>query len=289
MTPHPPSRILFATDLSSRCDRALDRTVQLGLQWRARATALTVIEASAAGQDLSPVGGPRRAPLDAARHRLRADLAVEELPFDVRVEQGAVADTVLSVAAGEQAGLIITGVARNEALSRALLGSTVDVLVRRAAAPVLVVRTRARAAYPRVRVATDLSEAAGHTLRSALAFFPQAQLTLFHAFERPWPVLPGMDATQATNAGLGQAREAVDAWLQGCALNDEQRRRVHVDLAWGDPALLLYEHSLRHPEDLLVLSRLSRGPLSRLLLGSVTQRTLENAEADVLVVPTPGA
>ena len=185
------------------------------------------------------------------------------------------------------AQLIITGVARNEALSRILLGSTVDALARRAAVPLLVVRSRARAPYPRVRVASDLGEAARHTLRCALAFFPEAELTLFHAFDNPWPVLPGMDAAQARSTAQAQSLAIAEEWLRACALPPEQARRVRIDLDWGDPAVLLHEHSNRRPEDLIVLGRRERGAIASLLASSVGGRVLEMTEGDVLIVPSP--
>lgn len=40
----PPMRILLATDLSARCDRALDRAAQLAAEWGAELIALKVVE-----------------------------------------------------------------------------------------------------------------------------------------------------------------------------------------------------------------------------------------------------
>ena len=54
-TQGPPETILLATDLSSRCDRALDRAADLAKRWRARLVVLTVLEPDAAGT--CPAGG----------------------------------------------------------------------------------------------------------------------------------------------------------------------------------------------------------------------------------------
>ena len=63
-----PATILFATDLSSRCDRALDRSLMLAKQWGAHLVALTVVEP---GDHFNPVpmdalGGTGAAPRDRA-------------------------------------------------------------------------------------------------------------------------------------------------------------------------------------------------------------------------------
>ena len=145
-----PANILFATDLSSRCDRALDRSLILARQWGAHLVALTVVEP---GDHFNPIpvdalGGTgasaRDRALRLAEQRLRADLAVDDLPLSTRVAQGPVTDAILAACDAEAAGLVVTGVARNEALSRVVLGSSVDALARRAPVPLLVVRSRAR-------------------------------------------------------------------------------------------------------------------------------------------------
>ncbi|MFN7236816.1 MAG: universal stress protein, partial [Brevundimonas sp.] len=44
--PATPRTLLLATDLSSRCDRALDRAASLAARWDARLIVVNVIEAS---------------------------------------------------------------------------------------------------------------------------------------------------------------------------------------------------------------------------------------------------
>ena len=42
-----PHRLLLATDLSARCDRALDRAAQLAEEWQAELVALNVLDPAA--------------------------------------------------------------------------------------------------------------------------------------------------------------------------------------------------------------------------------------------------
>lgn len=294
-TPTTPRHILLATDLSSRSDRALDRAVRLAREWDARLVALTVVDPEPAEAPTSVLsrasglsgGSVRRA---IAEQRLRADLAGEDdLPLVPRVEQGPVTDTVLTVAAAEGSGLIVTGVARNEALSRVVLGSTVDALARRSPVPLLVVRNRPRATYSHVIVASDFSEASRHTLRTAAALFPQAELTLFHAFDNPYPAIGGVDTVRVRADGLAQAEREAEAFIQSCALPDGVALRLRTWLEHGDTSLLLHAHGQAHPADLVVMGSQQRRGVLGLLLGSVAQRVLEMAENDVLVVPPEAA
>jgi nucleotide-binding universal stress UspA family protein len=222
-----------------------------------------------------------------AERRLHADLAVEGLALAARVELGPVVDTILGVAQADSSELIVTGVARSEALSRIVLGSTVDALARRSPVPLLVVRNRPRAPYARVVVATDFSVHSRHALEMAAALFPDAGLTLFHAFATAFPAPAGVDPAQALETSREQAERGAAAFLKDCGLPATVRERVRLVLAYGDAGALLHEHGAMHPADLLVLGTQPRRGLDGLPMGSVAERILELAGNDVLLVP-PG-
>lgn len=290
MTDPTRQPVLLATDLSPRSDRALDRALLLAREWRVPLVALTVVPPGA-GLVTHPVlalsrdGRAQRAAHRRAERRLRADLADTTVPPIVRVEQGELTGTVLAVAQAERCGVIVTGVARHETLARMLLGSTVETLARRAPVPLLVVRERARAPYAQVLVTSDFSEPARHALLTALALFPQAEFTLFHAFGNPYPLLAGMDVEQAREAGRSVSEEQARLFLDATPLADAQRARISLRLAYGDPGLLLREHGADQPGELIVLGTQRRTGLTGMLLGSVAERVLDMAESDVLVVP----
>jgi nucleotide-binding universal stress UspA family protein len=285
-----PRQILLATDLGSRCDRALDRAVLCAREWRSELVALTVIEPGSGAspyRTASLANGCRDdlSPRTRAEQRLRADLAYEDFPLAARVELGSVVDTILAVAKADASELVVTGVARSEALSRILLGSTVDALARACPVPLLVVRSRPRAPYARVVVATDFSEPSRRALEVVVSFFPDADLTLFHAFGNAFPTPPGVDLLEARSTAREQAEGEAAAFLKHCALPTPVRERVRLMMACGDAGLLLHEHGTKHPADLLVLGTQQHRGLMGLLIGSVAERILELAENDVLIVP----
>lgn len=67
----PPRTILLATDLSSRCDRAVQRGLQLAKLWNSRLIILNVIEpvhtTDRNEMGISRVGGARRIPAGSPR------------------------------------------------------------------------------------------------------------------------------------------------------------------------------------------------------------------------------
>jgi nucleotide-binding universal stress UspA family protein len=140
----PPRKLLLATDLSGRCDRALDRAVNLNRRWGAQLTAVhalelapAFIEARARQRRFWHTAEDRTI---AVARQLQADIDDDGIKASVVVEAGDPADLVLRTAESESSDLILTGHARAEPFGRLLLGATVERLVRHAAAPVLVVR-----------------------------------------------------------------------------------------------------------------------------------------------------
>ena len=122
-------------------------------------------------------------PLQSARSRVLDDLGEHaNLDIDIVVDHVEAVDLIQEAASRSGCELIITGMARDETLGRFFLGSTVNALARKTDVPVLVVKSRPRQPYSHVIVATDFSDGSRCALESALALFPIAEITLFHAF-----------------------------------------------------------------------------------------------------------
>src|SRR3546814_4600632 len=109
-----PRRMALATDLSHRCDRALDRALLVARAWQAE---LTVIHALAPPETMTLFGSLRdlpswRRPPDPvrkARDRIYRDLVREDPHVDiaVHVETGSPAEVVLEAARESHAELIV--------------------------------------------------------------------------------------------------------------------------------------------------------------------------------------
>lgn len=284
-----PRSLLVATDLSSRCDRAIDRAALLAREWGARLVVVTVLEKAQLGQlqaqgPLALTGEEAELLQEQAHRRLQAELRDSGVPHELHVAHGPVGAALLKVAAEQRCDLIVTGTARAHGLGRLVLGSTVDLLARRSPVPVLVVRQRGRRSYPRLVVASDWSAPSRQALEVAAAGWPEAPITLFHAFGAAYPARAGVDLAQARDAGGEQATRAAAAFIAGCTLPEPVRLRLRLWLESGDPGLLLQQHGWRHPNDLVVLGTAGRSGLAAMLLGSVAERLLDMIENDVLLV-----
>ncbi|MBB1597540.1 universal stress protein [Achromobacter sp. UMC46] len=275
--------ILLATDLSARGDRALDRALQLTKELGTKLIVLHVMESHATPARLTtPVW--RRLSTDhkaLAERELAEDLAAADVPSEVVVVSGDPLARIMETADSFGCSLIVTGIARDETLGRLLLGTTVEKLARQARQPVLVVKTRPRKPYRDVLVATDFSPGSRQALRAALQLVPNADLTLFHAYDVPFQgkSLPDDAITRSFYKGAEQsAREftADTPELSG--------KTPRIVLEAGQPETVLSEYSFNHRSDLVVTGTHGRTGILRTAIGSVAERLLESLPSDVLIV-----
>jgi nucleotide-binding universal stress UspA family protein len=286
-----PRKILLATDLSARCDRALDRSAALAATWGAELIAVNALEQSDDfyAETLDRRLPSWRRPPDAAllvEHQLRLDLAEAGAKVSAVVERGEPADVILRVAAARGCDLIVTGLARDETFGRYGLGSTVHALLRRSRLPLLVVKERARLPYGQIVVATDFSDASREGLHAAVNYFPDRRLTLLHAYDAPF-------ARLTSNPGQFQDDYRQVVAKQGATFLDEaglapaHRSRLEVLLEPGDPGHVIRQLVRDRGVDLVVLGTHGRGALFEMLLGSVAKDILSYLACDALVVREP--
>ncbi|WP_454890478.1 universal stress protein [Sphingopyxis chilensis] len=287
-----PRRMALATDLSHRCDRALDRALLVAKAWQAE---LTVIHALAPPEDGVLFGSLRdlpswRRPSDPvrkARDRIYRDLVREDPNVDivVHVETGSPAPIVLKAVRKARAELIVTGVARDELLARMLLGDTVDRLIRKSAVPVLIVRDRAFEPYHNMLVATDFSESSRVALETAVRFFPDAGISLFHAYDVPFAGYLGRAEVEQQFEGYG--KDAADKFLAEAGIAPDAAHRVSRMVEHGVPEALLRDYAENSRRHLTVVGTHGGGMVYETLIGSTARKIIDAVPGDVLLVPDP--
>lgn len=276
--------ILLATDLSARGDRALDRALQLAKERGTQLIVLHVMESHGGTARLTtPVW--RRLSADhkaLAERELAEDLAASGVSTEVVVVSGDPLARILETADAYGCSLIVTGTARDETLGRLLLGNTVEKLARQARQPVLVVKNRPRRPYRDVLVATDFSAGSRQALRAALYLVPEADLTLFHAYDVPFQGKNVPDEAVTRNFYKAAEQNSKEFLAETPEL--AERARPKVVLECGQPETVLSEYSFNHRSDLVVTGTHGRTGILRTAIGSVAERLLESLPSDVLIV-----
>lgn len=289
--PHPKT-ILCATDLSGRCDRALDRAALLARDWQAQLVVVHALETAGdfvQARRLHDLPSWRRPEdrAEAVARMLRSDMVDAGADPVVVVEPGEPAQVILAEAQRRPADLIVTGVARSELFGRRLIGDTVASLIRRADTPILLVRGRAARPYRHIVVATDFSPGSRHGLELASRLFSSGALTVFHAYK----VLTGgaFAAGQTRDGWRSMVRQDAQTFLDQSGLGARARDEVQVLFEEGDPELLLRDYVDATGVNLVVTGAPSRGALMEMLLGSTAQRLVDGMPCDVLVARPPAA
>ncbi len=196
------------------------------------------------------------------------------------------ADSALAEAA-EQVGaqLLVAGTHGRSGVSRFLLGSVAERVVRLASMSVLIARgAPPEDGYARIVVPTDFSDQAERALELALDLAPAgARIDIVHACSVPAPYMSGW-----TPAGERAFEEtyAVEARAHGMDLlktieRDDVKARFHLRRDSAADAIVGWLTD--NPADLVVMGSHGRRGISRLLLGSVAELTVRHADCSVLI------
>ena len=278
--------ILLITDLSARCDRAMDRALSLAQSNGVKLIVLHVIDTPWIRRLTQPDWqAHQERHLQQAQARLRRDLPETTVDIDIMVEQGDIVEVIEQVAIDQQCSLIVSGTARDETLGRIVLGSTVQRLARRVAIPFLIVRHRAHQTYNNVVVASDFSAGSGQALLMASRLFADAAITIYHGFDEVAGIY-ALDEPTLREQTLARQKQA-HAFVQS-ALN-----RTPADLS------IVIEHgavteclpALVESQAINIVAVGTHGVsgMARMAMGSVAETLLDRLNCDVLVVPQDGS
>src|SRR5690606_38837941 len=217
--------VLLASDFTARSDRPFDRARQIAEQRGGSLVIVHVVEKSTT------------LPEDQTVERLRADLPEGAADVELVLRYGSAPKELAALAGERDSDLIVTGVARYNSVGDYFLGTAVDHILRNARQPVLVVRRRATAPYRRLLVATDLSDCSREALLAAASLFPEAAITMVHAFSVPYE--RWLKSEQVSADVEAEVRGELDAFLAD--LDPKVRDRLDARLTEGETSSVVVE------------------------------------------------
>jgi nucleotide-binding universal stress UspA family protein len=179
--------------------------------------------------------------------------------------------------------VLVVGSHGRTGVSRVLLGSVAEKILRASPVPVLVARGPAESPFGRILVATDFGEPAERALRLALELAaPGATVDVVHFVS----IVPLVAVPARALLSTEMERLTARALPIGRQLLARHRRDdVVVDFASeiGDPRLGALERIRLRGYDLVAVGSHGRSRVTRALLGSVSEGIVRHAPCSVLV------
>jgi nucleotide-binding universal stress UspA family protein len=290
--------VLVATDFSPHADVALDRAVALATGEGASLTLLHVATTAATVPAMPEVESAAALELAAVAEDLEREVStqiadrvarVRAAGIEPRVElrSGHPDDAIVHVAEELHADLLVIGTHGRTGITRFLLGSVAEHIVRRAHCHVLVARGEpGNGIFHRSLVATDFSPGASDALRAAMAL-SDGPVDVVHAWQYPvgtW----GMHVLADRTAAMQTLREALVAGAEqkGAELMAQlagSGRQVRFQIEQGASANVVTELAAKGNYDLIALGTHGYRGFRRFLLGSVAEAVVRHAHCSVLV------
>lgn len=265
--------ILVATDLSSQCDRPLDRALALAQQWNAKLTVLHVLRPARKEN--------QRAEEALAYDRVLADLPQNQAEVEILIRTGPASETIVRIAEESGAGLIVTGVAHIDSVHDFFFGTAVEHIVRHADLPTLVVKQRPRQPYDKLLISTDLSECSRAALLVAAEMFPNATLHLVHPYHVPYEGWFKSDTVRLEVRESAQGE--LENFLDDPKLSDALRQRIRPFLDYGETGEVIGRALHDTGANLLVVGTHRRNIANRLINRTV-EALLGSTPSDTLMI-----
>lgn len=181
--------------------------------------------------------------------------------------------------------LIVQNTHGRTGLSRFLIGSTAEKVVRKAACPVLTVRdTGNNSAVPtRILVATDFGKHAENALIYAAEFADRfgAELHVLHVASEQFEASPAVSFRNELEVRARKPLEELSVAKSHASV------KLRKELRIGPTVTTILDYAKELAADLIVVGSHGRNALVQVLIGGVAERVVRHAPCSVLTVHHP--
>ncbi|MBW6393086.1 MULTISPECIES: universal stress protein [Halomonadaceae] len=273
--------LLFACDLSAENRAAFARAIRLAIENGARLDVIHVLDPFLPRRVLHDLEEAVVADMQAILTDVREDYALPEPSVMLQTVAGATYAEIIREAHDREVDMIVLGSHRKRGQPDLVAGTTLARVLRSAPCPVLSVSQPANRDWQEILVPVDFSLASRNTLRAALKRFPEARLTLLHAWDIPGERELGSDSDYARwrDREVERLRCQIERETDQLMGELDSVPEVELVLEQGEPLEVLLTQLRRQQPDLLALS--SRGQLGR--QSPVTEALLAEPHCDIML------
>lgn len=273
--------LLFACDLSAENRAAFARAIRLAIENGARLDVIHVLDPYLPRRVLHDLEAAIVDDMQAILTDVREGYALPEPSIMLQTVAGAPYAEIIREAHDREVDMIVLGSHRKRGQPDLVTGTTLARVLRSAPCPVLSVSQPANRDWQEILVPVDFSLASRNTLRETLKRFPDAHLTLLHAWDIPGERVLGSDQNYARwrDRELERLRCQLERETDQLMGELDSVPEVELVLEQGDPLEVLLTRLRRQPPDLLALS--SRGQLGR--QSQITEALLAEPHCDIML------
>lgn len=287
------NQILCAYDFSQTSDRALAQAAALARRHDARLLIAHIVEPLPVSR--SPVMRPPDSDLAI---RVLAEKRIGEVAerlreevgdVDLQVPIGQIGSEIVSIAAAQEADVVVIGTRGLSPIKHLLLGSTAEYVVRRSAMPVLAIHPEDPTLEPPIEnvvVPTDLTVESAFAVDSLLELFPEKSLPrlhLVHADSIP-PYLSPFSHAELKRAGYEDPTKAdlLDRMEEAAEYASRAGFEVNREVIDGEPFSSIPAYAARVNAELIAMNTHGRSAVGNFLRGRIAQRVVQHAHCPVL-------
>lgn len=199
---------------------------------------------------------------------------------------GSAVEGILEQIPKEDYDLILLGSHGKKGIQK-WLGSVSRQVISNTTTPIFISKKRTKC--QKILVAVDGSEQSYNSVKEAVDLLDLTEKEIFILSVKENPELLPMEATLDKNwldsIEKQQKIHATKAINQAKSYFEERKISVQNEvILTGNPAQMIIDFADKEKIDLIVMGARTRTDLSKLLLGSVSKRVLENTNSDVLVI-----
>ena len=280
------SQIVVATDFSPRSDRALRRATMLAKQFGMTVGLVNVVDEDQPQHLIETQTRVAKSTLAECVHTLGE---LDGVKGWAEVVTGDVFSGILQVAERTDPAMIVLGPHRRQ-LRDVFIGTTAERTIAHSRHPVLMAAGLPSARYSSALLALDMDDASRAAVRHMLewSIVPPSELLAMHAYDAPAKGMMklGMSPVEAVDHYvIGEKRRAdglFRAMLRDLGARSTRRMLVPMN---GRAGRTILESARDVNAPLVVVGSSQKRGLKRLLLGSVAEDVLGDADLDVLVIP----
>lgn len=277
-------KLLMATDLSARSDRALERAVTLAREHSAKLTVVHVVD-----EDLpASLADAQEKAAKQAIHKHIGGLTAGNGPhISIEIVFGRAYVDILEMSEKTEAEMIVLGMHREDAFKDMFRGTTVERIIRAGNVPTLLVKDRVSGPYRQIIVGVDFSVYSRRAVEFAVKFVPGGDFHLVHAYDVPFKgFLYGHDTRrEVSKQHQVQFQQMIDeemaSFLSSLEASASKLERVMQE---GTVREVIHRQISRLKPDLLVIGTHGRTGVAHAFLGSVAEDLLRAPPCDVLAV-----